>query len=162
MRQSEGVLSQQVLQKNNRSRPRNHNHIRKHSSRHWHLNCSLTGFVERARNVGYCARRTKAVRGDPSVPETAGFTQFRDTIELVEQHLAGPRGEVMPTLYSQRSTDADLVSEVGFRFPRDRRCYLEHIVPFRERRAGYPTRQRTRSRCERDASSNDGENEIWE
>ena len=87
-------------------------------------------------------------------------------MELVEQHLAGPRGEVMPTLYSAQATDAgadaSVVVEVGFRFPRDRRCYLEHIVPFRERRAGYPSRRRARSRCERDASTNDGETGIWE
>jgi hypothetical protein len=46
----------------------------------------------------------------------------------------------MPTLLCGRFRDSEDV--VGFRFTSDRRRYLDHVVPFRERRAGYPTRRR--------------------
>jgi hypothetical protein len=90
------------------------------------------------RNVGQRGR----YRTDPALNSEAtqhgGLAHFRSTLNLVEEHLQGPRGHVMPAL-SLSPAGEDVVC---FRFIRDRRRYLVHVLPYRERRDGYP-RQRT-------------------
>ena len=80
--------------------------------------------------------------GEFADPEPAGFTHFRGTLDIVEQHLLGPRGHVMPALSLSPAAIDDVV---GFRFMRDRRLYREHVLPYRERRAGYPNHDREAS-----------------
>ena len=95
--------------------------------------------MERRKNVGQWPPADLTSNSQP--PEPAGLTQFRRTLDLVEQHLLGPTGDVMPEL----SISGAIGDVVGFRFTRDRRLHLEHVLPYREQRAGYPDRPSFRS-----------------
>ena len=97
--------------------------------------------MERRKNVGHSARPQKDFNPDSRVSGPAGLTEFRRTLDLVEQHLLGPTGDVTPELSLSRAID----DAVGFHFIRDRRLYREHVLPYREQRAGYPDRQSFRS-----------------
>ena len=86
------------------------------------------------RNVGRWGRHRTDLTSNSQVPEPAGLTDFRGTLDLVEDHLQGPRGHVMPAL----SLSPDVEDVVAFRIIRDRRRYLAHVLPYRERRTGFP------------------------
>jgi hypothetical protein len=67
--------------------------------------------------------------------------EFHRTVGLVLQHLLGTTGHVMPELF----VSGAIGDVVGFRFTRDRRLYLEHVLPYREQRAGYYARTSLRA-----------------
>ena len=102
--------------------------------------------MDQRTNVGRWRRHRSDLTPNTQIPEPAGLVQFRGALDLVEEHLQGPRGHVMPALsLSQASDDV-----VGFRFIRDRRRYLAHVLPYREQRAGYlrSGRELVRSRAD--------------
>ena len=86
------------------------------------------------RNVGRWGRHRTDFVPNSELAEPGGLGDFRGTLDLVEGHLQGPRGHVMPAL----SLSPDVDDVVAFRFIRDRRRYLAHVLPYRERRTGYP------------------------
>lgn len=86
------------------------------------------------RNVGRWGRHRPDLAPNSELAEPGVLADFRGTLDLVEGHLQGPRGHVMPAL----SLSPDVDDVVAFRFIRDRRRYLAHVLPYRERRTGYP------------------------
>ena len=105
--------------------------------------------MEPRRNVGRFGRHRTAPRSPSEAPEPAGLADFRGALSLAEDHLVGPRGHVMPALSLSEAVD----DVVCFRFTRDRRRYLAHVLPYREQRAGYPRFDRNSFRSARPAPS---------
>jgi hypothetical protein len=86
--------------------------------------------------------RTNIRRLTPQLPpdfrtttsEPSGLEAFREVLDLVDAHLSSARAHLMPALAISGASD----EVVGFQFIRDRRRYLAHVIPFRERRKGHP------------------------